>query len=182
MVRMLGFYAALTAAMMLLSIVALAFGGDGGAAPQEKASSQRMPSAPVQPYVVATGSSIAGTVKDLHDANKLQDLMNAPGIGCRVYIQHEADAATNQAEVHDGADDIFMILDGTAVFVLGGKLDAPKETQPGEWRAPGIVDGKEFKVSKGDILIVPRGTPHRRITKGLDVTLMLIKSFTAVKN
>jgi mannose-6-phosphate isomerase-like protein (cupin superfamily) len=90
--------------------------------------------------------------------------------------------ATNQGEVHDAADDIFLILEGTAIFILGGKLDAPKETQPGEWRAPGISGGKEVKVNKGDVLIVPRGTPHRRITSGLDVTLMLIKSSAPVKN
>jgi len=182
MVRMLGLYAALTAASLLLAVFAMAFGRDGSSNAQEKSSSQKMPSSPAQPYVVATAQAIDGTVKELHAANKLQDLINAGNIGCRVYIQHEMDAATNLGEVHDAADDIFIILEGTANFILGGKLDAPKETQPGEWRAPGISGGKEYKVNKGDVLIVPRGTPHRRITSGLDVTLMLIKSSTPVKN
>ena len=161
--------------MMLAPVFAIAFAGGPR---QEKAVS---PAAPAQSYVVASGESITQIAKTLHAANKLQDLINAPNVGCRVYIQHESDVATNQAEVHDAADDIFQILEGTAIFVLGGQLDAAKETQPGEWRAPGITGGKEYKVGKGDMLIVPRGTPHRRITSGLDVTFMLIKSFAPVK-
>jgi mannose-6-phosphate isomerase-like protein (cupin superfamily) len=182
MLRRLGLFSALTAASLLMAVSAMALGGDRGSTTQEKSSSQKMPSPPAQPYVVATAQAIDGTAKELHSANKLQDLINAGNIGCRIYIQHEADAATNQGEVHDAADDIFIILEGTAIFILGGKLDMPKETQPGEWRAPGISGGREFKVNKGDVLIVPRGTPHRRITSGLDVTLMLIKSLTPVKN
>jgi mannose-6-phosphate isomerase-like protein (cupin superfamily) len=182
MVRLLGLYPVLTAASLLMAVSGMALGGDRSSNAQEKAQSQKMPSPPAQPYVVVTAPAIDATAKELHSANKLQDLINAGNIGCRVYIQHEADVATNQGEVHDAADDIFIILEGTAIFILGGKLDAPKETQPGEWRAPGISGGKEFRVNKGDVLIVPRGTPHRRITSGLDVTLMLIKSSTPVKN
>jgi mannose-6-phosphate isomerase-like protein (cupin superfamily) len=181
MARVFGFYAAMTAASLLLTVFALALSRDGGSNEQEKSSSQRIPSAPAQPYVVTTAHTIDGTVKELHSANKLQDLINGANIGCRVFVQHEADVATNQGEVHDAADDIFIILDGSAIFILGGTLDGPKETQPGEWRAAGISGGKEFKVNKGDIIIVPRGTPHRRVTSGLDVTLMLVKSFTPVK-
>jgi mannose-6-phosphate isomerase-like protein (cupin superfamily) len=182
MIRSVGFYGVMTAASLLLAVVALAFGRDGDSSAQEKPSSGRMPSLPAQPYVVATAQTIDAAAKELHAANKLQDLINAANVGCRVYVQHEADVATNQAEVHDAADDVFIILDGTAIFILGGMLDAPRETQPGEWRAPGISAGKEIRVNKGDVIIVPRGTPHRRVTSGMDVTLMLIKSSTPAKN
>jgi mannose-6-phosphate isomerase-like protein (cupin superfamily) len=182
MIRIVGWYSALTAASLLLAIFATAIGQDKNSNPQDKTASTRAPSAPAQPYVVTTAQSIDGTIKELHAANKLQNLISADNIGCRVYIQHELDVSTNQAEVHDAADDIFIIMEGTTTYVLGGKLDSPKETQPGEWRAPGITGGKEFKVNKGDILIVPRGTPHQRITAGLDVTLMVIKSFVPSKN
>jgi len=181
MIRMFGLYSALTAASLLLAIFIMAFGQERNSNMQDKTSAARAPSMPAQPYVVATAPSIDSTIKDLHSANKLQNLIGADNIGCRVFIQHELDVTTNQAEVHDAADDVFIIMEGTATFVLGGKLDAPKETQPGEWRAPGITGGKEFKVNKGDIIIVPRGTPHRRITAGLDVTLMVIKSSAPAK-
>ncbi len=182
MIRMIGWYSALAAASLLVVIFTTAIGQDKGSNPQNKTASARAPSAPAQPYVVATAQSIDATIRELHAANKLQNLISADNLGCRVYIQHELDVSTNQAEVHDAADDIFIIMEGTTRYVLGGKLDAPKETQPGEWRAPGITGGKEVKVDKGDIIIVPRGTPHQRITAGLDVTLMVIKSSLPAKN
>jgi mannose-6-phosphate isomerase-like protein (cupin superfamily) len=157
------------AILMLIVTVAPACGGEKGPTMQNK------PSAPAQPFVVLPASAIDGIVKDLHSANRLQNLISADNIGCRVYIQHEADVADNQAEVHDATDDIFIIMEGTTTLILGGQLDAPKETQPGEWRAAGITGGKEFKVSKGDVIMVPRGTPHRRVTTGPDVTLMVVK-------
>lgn len=181
MIRMVAWYSALTAGSLLFLLVAAAIGQDKKSNSQIKSESNRAPSTAAQPYVVATAQSVDAIVKDLHAANKLQNLISADNIGCRVYIQHEKDVSTNQAEVHDAADDIFLIMEGTTTYVLGGKLDAPKETQPGEWRAPGITGGKEFKVNKGDILVVPRGTPHQRITAGLDVTFMVIKSFVPAK-
>jgi len=180
--RLPGFYSALMAALLLLMVIAVGYSQEGDMSSQGKTSPARGPSMAAQPYVVATAKSIDGIVKDLASANKLHDLINAGNVGCRVYIQHESDVSTNQAEVHDAAEDVFLILEGTAIFVLGGKLDSPQETQPGEWRAPGIAGGKEFRVNKGDILIVPRGTPHRRITAGLDVTLMLIKASAPARN
>jgi mannose-6-phosphate isomerase-like protein (cupin superfamily) len=177
MVRSSGFYATLIATSLVLIVPAL----NRGSHAQDRPASAKMPSSPAQPYVVTTAQALDGTVTGLHAANKLQDLISAGNIGCRVFVQHEANVATNQGEVHDAADDVFIILDGSAVFVLGGILDAPKETQPGEWRAPGISGGKEVKANKGDVIIVPRGTPHRRVTTGLDVTLMVIKSSAPAK-
>ncbi len=176
MIRVLGFCSVLTLASVLSAMIAMAFGQGKSANQKNSASPVKGPSPAAQPYVLASAQSIAGIVKDLQSADKPRDLINAPDIGRRVYIQHEANVATNLAEVHDAADDIFIILEGSAVFILGGTLDAPKATQPGEWRAPGIAGGNEYKVSKGDVLIVPRGNPHRRITTGMDVTLMLIKA------
>jgi len=138
----------------------------------------KAPAQPSQAYVVTTAESIDRIVKDLRSGNKNQNLTSGDGIGCRVFIQHEQDVSTNQAEVHDGADDIFVIMEGSATFILGGQLDSPQQVQPGEWRASGITGGKEFKADKGAVIIVPRGTPHRRVTAGQDVILMVIKAFT----
>ncbi len=135
------------------------------------------PSNAAQPYLVMTGQSVEEAVKEMQSANKIKNLVSGSGVGCRVFIQHEKDVTTSQAEVHDGADDVFIIMEGTATLILGGKLDSPNQAQPGEWRAPDITDGKEFKVTKGDVIVVPRGTPHRRITPGQEVTLMVIKAF-----
>jgi mannose-6-phosphate isomerase-like protein (cupin superfamily) len=146
-----------------------------GKTPLTKASGGA-PSTAAQAYLVMTERSIDDTLKALQSANKTNDLMTGDTLGCRVFIQHEKDVSTNQAEVHDGADDIFILMEGSATFILGGKLDSPHEVQPGEWRAADIVGGKEFKLNKGDMIVVPRGTPHRRVTAGMDVTLLVIKA------
>ncbi len=137
------------------------------------------PSTPAREYLVMTSQSLDETLKDLQSGNKLKNLIAGSGIGCRVFVQHEKDVAASQAEVHDGTDDIFIFLEGTATLTLGGKLESPSQTQDGEWRAAAITGGKDFKVGKGDVIVVPRGTAHRRITPGQEVTLMVIKSFTA---
>jgi len=165
------------AATPLLMAAGPSAGNQGKATkPQDKNTSAGAPSVAAQAYLVVTARSLDETVKGLGSANALKNLISSNDLSCRVYIQHEKDVSTNQAEVHDGADDIFIIMEGTATFVLGGKLDSPKESQPGEWRASGITGGREFKVSKGDVIIVPRGTPHRRITAGQDVAFIVIKS------
>ena len=173
-----GLFCILATAAALTISTPLAGGPNKPSDSQEKTNMSKAPSTPSQMYAVTTAQSIDGIIKDLRSGNKNQNLISGDGIGTRVFIQHEQDVSTNQAEVHDGADDIFVIMEGTATFILGGKLDAPQQVQPGEWRAAGITGGKEFKVSKGAVIIVPRGTPHRRVTAGQDVTLMVVKAFT----
>ncbi len=169
MIRLVHLYPAMNVITIFLLAVALSFAEGKDPAPQIG------PSSPAQPFVVMPAAAIEGIIKDLHVANKLQNLISADNIGCRVYIQHETEVTNNLAEVHDATDDVFIIMEGTTSLILGGQLDTPKETQPGEWRAAGIIGGKEVKASKGDVIIVPRGTPHRRVTTGPDVTLMVIK-------
>src|SRR5205085_8629109 len=81
------------------------------------------------------------------------------------------------AEVHDASDDVYYVLDGAATLILGGRLDAPHEVQPGEWRAAHIIGGQTVDIAKGDLIVVPRGTPHQRSTAGKDFTMILIKVF-----
>jgi mannose-6-phosphate isomerase-like protein (cupin superfamily) len=149
--------------------------GSGSGGGREPAQA---PSTPGQEYLVLSGPSVDQTIKELAGDNKIKNLVSGAGVGCRVFIQHEKNVLTSQAEVHDGADDVFVILEGSATLILGGRLDSPNQSQPGEWRAAAITGGTEFKLAKGDVVVVPRGTPHRRITPGQDVTLMVIKSTT----
>ena len=164
-----------------LFLIAASGSGDSSERAQAK-NSGRAPLTAVQPYLVMTGKSMTEAISKLQAGNATQNLMSGDAIGCRVYIQHEKDVATNQAEVHDATDDVFILLEGAATFILGGKLETPGEVQPGEWRSADISGGKEFKLAKGDMIIVPRGTPHRRISAGQDVTLMVIKAFTPAVN
>jgi mannose-6-phosphate isomerase-like protein (cupin superfamily) len=52
------------------------------------------------------------------------------------------------------------VLGGCATFVTGGTVLEGRRTGAGELRGSGIRDGETRKLSKGDVIVVPRGTPH----------------------
>lgn len=64
------------------------------------------------------------------------------------------------SEVHELDTDIIYVLDGTATFVTGGKSVDPKMTAPNEYRGSMIDGGEIRQLKKGDVVIVPKGTPH----------------------
>ena len=159
-----------------LIILTIPLAGSVPAQPAAKPSEQRAPTTAMRPFTVLTGQEL-GDLQRKVEANKVQDLIGGEGMQLRVAIQHDKDKPPAAAELHDASDDVYYVLDGTATLTLGGKLDAPRETEPGEWRSPKIIGGKVFEISKGDLIIVPRGTPHQRSTAGKDFTMILIKVY-----
>lgn len=137
----------------------------------------RLPSSPIRPFVVLSGQAVDDVVKKLHPENKVEELIGGEGMELRVAVQHEAGKAAAAAEIHDASDDVYYVLEGTATLTLGGKLESPKEVEPGEWRGPRIEGGQNIDVKKGDLIVVPRGTPHMRSTVGKDFAMILIKVF-----
>jgi len=78
-----------------------------------------------------------------------------------VNVEHRlgTPAAAQAASVHDKDAELFLMLDGTATLVTGGKL--VEGTKDGDnWRGKGIEGGKAQKMSKGDFMMVPAGVPH----------------------
>ena len=138
---------------------------------------QRKPSEATRPVVVLSSQSLDDLKQKLQPDNKTEELIDSGGMQLRVAVQHEKNKTGVPAELHDASDDVYYVLDGSATLVLGGRLDAPKETEPGEWRSPHIIDGKTFEITKGDLVIVPRGTPHQRSTANKDFTMILIKIY-----
>ena len=65
-----------------------------------------------------------------------------------------------EAEIHNADIDIFYILEGKATFVTGGEIVEGKETAHNEIRGPNIKGGENHTLSKGDLIIIPKGTPH----------------------
>jgi uncharacterized protein GlcG (DUF336 family)/quercetin dioxygenase-like cupin family protein len=64
------------------------------------------------------------------------------------------------SEVHELDTDIIYVLDGTATFVTGGKSVDPKMVAANEFRGTMIDGGETRQLKKGDVVIVPKGTPH----------------------
>jgi mannose-6-phosphate isomerase-like protein (cupin superfamily) len=76
-------------------------------------------------------------------------------------------------EYHEGRDHIFLFLDGAAKFEVGGTPKDARNTRPGEWLAPASEGATVYDVKKGDMLVIPRNTPHRQSSE-TSVTWVLI--------
>jgi mannose-6-phosphate isomerase-like protein (cupin superfamily) len=65
-----------------------------------------------------------------------------------------------QVEVHARETDIFYVTDGEATLVVGGTVVGGKTTAPGQIRGTDIQGGQAQKLKKGDVVMIPAGTPH----------------------
>ena len=83
------------------------------------------------------------------------------GAGGRNYMIHTSrrDKA-GQAEVHTEDADLIYVVDGSFTFVTGGSVVEPRNTASDEIRGSAIDGGDTRTLSRGDVVIVPAGTPH----------------------
>lgn len=65
-----------------------------------------------------------------------------------------------EVEIHKLDTDIMYVVSGTATFVTGGSPEGAKQTAPSEIRARSIKGGTENLLSKGEMIIIPKNTPH----------------------
>lgn len=68
--------------------------------------------------------------------------------------------AAGQVEVHDLDTDIIYMLEGSTTFVTGGTMLGGQPIGPGEVRGTDITGGETRTLTKGDVMVVPKGTPH----------------------
>jgi glc operon protein GlcG len=64
------------------------------------------------------------------------------------------------AEVHTKDTDIIYMLEGSATFVTGGTVVDGKNIETEEIRGKEINGGDVRTITKGDVIVVPHGTPH----------------------
>jgi mannose-6-phosphate isomerase-like protein (cupin superfamily) len=95
-----------------------------------------------------------------------------------VMLTVETAKSAKEFEYHESRDHVLYILDGTTVCEVGGTPKGAHSTGPGEWIAPESEGAVTYKLKKGDMLVIPRGTPHKRLTEG-SVTLILISPMGA---
>ena len=65
-----------------------------------------------------------------------------------------------QVEVHEKETDIFHVMEGEATLVTGGKMIGGKQSRPDQWLGTSIEGGTTYRLSKGDVVTIPAGTPH----------------------
>ena len=68
--------------------------------------------------------------------------------------------AEGQVEIHTRDADIIYMLEGTTTLVTGGEIVGAKNTASDEIRGTSVRGGDARKLSKGDVIVVPKGTPH----------------------
>ena len=68
--------------------------------------------------------------------------------------------ASGQVEVHERDTDIIYLLDGETTFVTGGSMVGGTRTEADEIRGTDVHGGESRRLVKGDVVIVPNGTPH----------------------
>jgi quercetin dioxygenase-like cupin family protein len=83
-------------------------------------------------------------------------LAAAPG----VLVESVKRTSAGQVEVHGLDTDTFYILEGEATFVAGGTAVGLKRTSANEQRGTNITGGRTYELRKGDVVVIPPGTPH----------------------
>jgi len=122
-------------------------------------------------FQVFNAATVAEDIKALDDAPGNNNLINDKTFVMMLSVEKAKSAP--EFEWHEARDHVFHILDGSTVYELGGTPKGAHSTKPGEWLAPESDGATTLTLNKGDLLVVRRGTPHRRKTAG-SVTLLLI--------
>lgn len=122
-------------------------------------------------YQMFTAQSIADDCKALEGKSATTNLVQNKNF--TIVITSETAKTAPEYEWHAGRDHIFHILEGETVYEVGGTPLKARSVGPGEWLSPTASKFASVHLKKGDMLVLPRGTLHRRITAG-SVTLMLI--------
>ena len=66
------------------------------------------------------------------------------------------------AEMHSNETHIIYIIQGDYNYVTGGNIVGAHEISPGQVVGTSIEGGESHHLKKGEILVIPKGTPHWR--------------------
>jgi glc operon protein GlcG len=136
-------------------------GVSGAASAQQDEELATAGAAALSPETAGARAPVAYWPKDQVAAAFAKGAVLFDGTGDRNYMVHASrrDGA-GKAEVHTRDTDIIYVLDGSATFVTGGTVVDGQTTAPDEIRGASIASGETRKLAKGDVVIVPNGTPH----------------------
>jgi mannose-6-phosphate isomerase-like protein (cupin superfamily) len=103
-----------------------------------------------------------------------------PGLPCAIVLTVEVHKSAAEFEWHEGRDHIIQIVDGSTTYEIGGVPKNGRMTKPGEYLAPTSEGSRSLVLAKGDMLVIPRGTPHKRSTED-NCTFILISPYGTMK-
>ncbi len=125
------------------------------------------------PFQYLPARELTSLVHTLEMTSGTKQLAGSKTTPFTIVFNAEKNKSAKEFEYHEHRDHIFQVLDGTTEYELGGTPESPRSTGPGEWLAPTSKGSTTVTLRKGDMLVVPRGTPHKRTTKE-SVSLSLI--------
>jgi mannose-6-phosphate isomerase-like protein (cupin superfamily) len=131
------------------------------------------------PFQVFTADKLSDAMKGLEAKPGNDSLFDSKTLPFTIVLTTEEKKAAKEFEYHEGRDHILQILEGTTLLEVGGTPKDARNTKPGEWLAPACEGATSLTLHKGDMLVIPRGTPHKRSTDA-SVTLLLISTTGSV--
>jgi len=131
-------------------------------------------------FQVFTAETLANSMKPVQAQLGEHYLYQPKGLPLTIAMTAQNKKSAGEFEYHEGRDHVFLILEGGTRFDVGGTPKNPRNTRPGEWLALESDGATSIEVKKGDMLVIPRGTPHRQSTEN-SVTWMLISPSGSLK-
>ena len=128
---------------------------------------------PAPPFVSLPASELERMVEDLRSKPGGKTVIASKQLPFNARLISEQATGGKEFEFHEHTDHIVQVLEGSTHFDVGGTAENQHQVKPAEWLAPGSKGSTPIDMSKGDMLFIPRGTPHKRTTKESAV-LMLI--------
>jgi mannose-6-phosphate isomerase-like protein (cupin superfamily) len=65
------------------------------------------------------------------------------------------------AALHDTDNELMVVIEGSGTITLGGQMVNPTRPNPANETAAAIIGGTDTVIAKGDMVMVPHGTPHQ---------------------
>ena len=132
--------------------------------------------AAAQPIKLFKAGELADDMKALDAKPGDNHLYSSTAIPVQIILTTEKHKSATEFEWHEGRDHIVQIIDGSTLYEVGGTPTGTKVMPgSGEWHATGSTGSKSILMVKGDMLLIPRGTLHKRSTED-SVTFMLISN------
>jgi quercetin dioxygenase-like cupin family protein len=118
-------------------------------------------------YVVKPRMPEAATPSEVVHINKQKVAAGFAGPVSTVLLDRKAyDVRTGhrvqpgEVEIHKQYADIMYVTGGSANFVTGGQVNGEKKGDTEEPRGKSITGGETHHLIKGDVIVIPNGTPH----------------------
>jgi len=127
------------------------------------------------PFQVFPAEKIAEDIKALAVKPGNNNLFDNPALPFTVVLTTETAHSAKEFEWHEGRDHILQVIEGSTVYEIGGKPEGAHSSKPSEWNAPSAAGATKMTLRKGDMLVIPRNTLHKRSTEG-SVTFYLIST------